>query len=504
MSTENVRRPTLVAGATMLAVVLFAVNDASATYGLLVFLAAVGGGVLAVATGLATREEPLAVFAASVLAPAGGVVALAAAGLSAADFPLLADVLDPLVVVALAAAGFGATAAFTGGVGGGAVGRAFSVVVATTVLPFLATVAALVGRVQQDVGVLGELGSVVELVVDLVVSPTGTDVDVVVFVVLVAATARALAAGVAAAPLVELAPRDRRETVSRASRWAVAFCLSVWRLFALSWVVVFVAFVTGIAGRAVAQMPDGVVSLVGALASAGAVRVLVLTAIAVSLLVVVALRVARLATGDHRETLRRVAPAAGGGVLAVVVGVLFAGRVVAEVRRALPPQARANFEAVVATFGEPGLALVGLLAPLAALSALLLAFAGLGWLRAIPQRSAPAAVAAGALVVAAAAAGVQGAPREFVFALVAAGMVAWDVGEYGVGVAAELERHAPTARAEVVHVAAAVVVGVVAYYVAMLVGGVAAGLQTPDAGAALVALVAAGVGLAALVGALAE
>ncbi|MCG1003525.1 MULTISPECIES: hypothetical protein [Halobacterium] len=504
MSTETARRPTLVAGAAMLAVVVFAVNDARATYGLLAFAAAAGGGLLAVATGLATREEPLAVFAASVLAPVGGVTVLAAAGLSAADLPLLADVLDPVVVLAFGAAGFGATAAFTGGVGGGAVGRAFSVVVATTVLPFLATVAALVGRVQQNVGVLGELGDVAGALIGLVHSPTGGSVDVVVFFVLVAATARALAAGVAAAPLVEFAPRDRRESVSRASRSVVVACLSVWRLFVLSWAVVFVAFVSGLAERAVAQMPDAVVSLVGALASAGVVRTLLLATAAVSVFVVAVLRVARLATGDHRESLRRVAPAAGGGVLAVVVGVLFAGRIVAELRRALPQQARASFEGVVATFGEPALALVSLLAPLAALAGLLLAFAGLGWIRAIPQRSAPAAVAAGALVVAAAAAGTQGAPREFVFALVAAGMVAWDVGEYGVGLTAGLQRHAPTARAEVVHVAAAVAVGVLAYYAAMLVGGVAAGFQTPDASAALVALVAAGVGLAVLVGALAE
>jgi len=504
MSTETVRRPTLVAGAATLAVVLFAVNDARALYGLLALAAAAGGGLLAVATGLAPREEPLAVFASSVLAPVGGVVVLAAAGLSAADFPLLADVLDPVVVAALAAAGFGATAAFTGGVGGGAVGRAFSVVVATTILPFVAVVVALTGRVQRDVGVLGEFGDAVGALAALVYSPTGTAVDVVVFFVLVAATARALAAGVTAAPLVELAPRGRRETVSRATQFVVAACLSVWRLFALSWAVVFVAFAAGIAERAVAQMPAALVRLVGALAASGVARALMLAAIAASLLVVGALRVARLATGDHRESLRRVAPAAGGGVLAVVVGVFVAGRVVAAVRRALPQQARANFDPVVATFGEPALALVGLLAPLAALSGLLLAFAGLGWLRVIPQRSAPAAVAAGGLVVAAAAAGMQGAPRGFVFALVAAGMVAWDAGEYGVGLAAELQRRAPTARAEVVHVAAAVAVGALAYYGAGLVADATAGIQPPDASAALVALVAAGIGLAALVGALAE
>ncbi|NIC00513.1 hypothetical protein [Halobacterium sp. R2-5] len=504
MSAATVRRPTLVAGLAMVAVVAFAVNDARASYGSLAFLAAAGGGVLAVATGLASREEPIAVFAASVLAPAGGVAVLAAAGLSAADFPLLADVLDPAVVVAIAAAGFGATAAFTGGVGGGAIGRAFSVVVVTTVLPFLGAVVAIVGRVRSDAGILGELGDVAGALVGLATTPTGSDVDVVVFFVLVAATARALAAGVEAAPVVELAPRDERAAVSRATRYAVVVCLSVWRLFALSWAVVFVAYAAGIADRVLSGVPDGLVSLVGAVASSGAVRTLLLAAIAVSVLVVSVLWLARLATGDHRESLRRVAPAVGGGVLAVVVGVVFAERVVAEARAALPEQAHSSFDGVVATFGEPALALAGLLAPLAALSALLLAFAGLGWVRAIPQRSAPAAVAAGALVVAAAAAGMQDAPREFVFALVAAGMVAWDVGEYGVGLAAELDRRAPTVRAEVVHVGAAVAVGVVAYYAAMLVDGVAAGMRVANVGVALVALVAAGVGLAALVGALAE
>ncbi|MFB6269199.1 MAG: hypothetical protein ABEH83_04590, partial [Halobacterium sp.] len=407
MNAERVRRPTLVAGAAMLAVVAFATNDASATYGTLAFLAAAGGALLAVATGLATRAEPLAVFAASVVAPAGGVLVLAATGLSVADFPLLAGVLDPVVLLGVAGAGFGAVAAFTGGVGGGAVGRAFSVVVATTALPFLATIAAVFGRLQGESGVLGDFADVATVLGGLVVTPTGSPVDVVVFWVVVAAAARALAAGVKAAPLVELAPRHRRETVARASRYAVAVCLSVWRLCALTWAVVFLAFVTGVADAAVDQAPGALVSLVGALASSGAVRAFVLTTIAASVLVVAALRVGRLLTGDHRDSLRRVAPTAGGGVLAVAVGVLFADRVVAEARRALPEQAHTAFDNVVGVFGEPALALAGLLAPLAGLATLLLVFAGLGRLRAVPQRGAPAAVAAAGLVLAAAAAGIQ-------------------------------------------------------------------------------------------------
>lgn len=504
MSTERVRRPTLVAGLAMLGVVAFAANDARVTYGSLALLATAGGGLLAVSTGLATRDEPLAVFGASVLAPAGGVLVLAAAGLSVADFPLLDGVLDPFVVLGIAAAGFGAVAAFTGGVGGGAVGRAFSVVVATTVLPFLAIVAALVGRLQDETGLLGEFGDVFGVLWHLVVTPTGDAIDVVVFVVVVAATARALAAGVDAAPLVELAPRQRRDQVAGVSRYAVAVCLSVWRLLVLGWAVVFLGFVTGIAESAVSSIPDGVVSLVGALASAGAVRVLLLATIGCSLLVFAALRVGRLLTGNHRDSLRRVAPTAGGGVLSVVVGIVFADRIVAQAHRSLPEQAHAAFENVVSVVGEPALALAGLLAPLAGLAGLLFVFAGLGRLRAVPQRGAPAAVAAAGLVLAAAFAGIQGAPREFVFALVAAGMVVWDVGEYGVGLAAELSRRAPTARAELVHVAVSVAVGVGAYYTALVVHDLAVGFRTPSTTAALVVLVAGGVGLAAIVGALAE
>jgi hypothetical protein len=504
MSATTVRRPTAIAGIVMLAVVAFAVNDASATYGTLAFLAAGGGGVLAVSTGLATRDEPLAVFLASVLAPAGGAAVLAAAAVSVADFPLLNGVLDPLVLVGVAVAGFGAAAAFTGGVGGGAIGRAFSVVVATTALPFLATVAALVGALEAGSGLPGRLLDLGGVLGHLLVSPTGDAIDVVVIFVLVAAASRALASGVDAAPVVELAPRHRREDAARAAQYVVAASLSVWRLFALGWAFVFVAFLTGFARTAVTRVPDGIVSLVGSLASSGPLRLLLLGTTAVSVLVVVSLQAARLVTGDHRESLRRVAPTAGGGVLSVVVGVVFASHVVGAVRESLPEQARPGLETVVSTVGEPALALAGLLAPLAGLATLLLLFAGLGRLRAVPQRGAPAAVAAAGLVLAAAVAGIQNASPGFVFGLVAAGMVVWDVGEYGVGLAAELERRAPTARAELVHVAATVAVGVFAYYAALFVDGYARGFGTPTTTAALVALVAAGVGLAALVGALAE
>ncbi|WP_336037953.1 DUF7519 family protein [Halobacterium yunchengense] len=504
MSAATVRRPTLLSGAALVAVVAFAANDATAAYGGLALVAAVGGGLLAVSTGLATRDEPAAVFAASVLAPAGGAAVFAAMGLSVADFPLLEGVLDPVVLLGVAAGGFGAAAAFTGGVGGGAVGRAFSVVVATTVLPFLAAVAALVSQLGAGTGLLGRVPGVARLLADLVVSPTGGPVDVVVFVVVIAATARALAAGVDAAPLVELAPREHRLRVARASRYAVAVCLSVWRLAALSWTLVFVGFVAGLSRSVVEGVPDPLVALVGALASSGPVRVLALAAIAASVLVVVALKSARLVAGDHRESLRRVAPTAAGGVLAVAFGVAFADRVVARARRALPETARPALDDAAAAFGDPVLALAGLLAPLAGLAALLLLFAGLGRLRAVPQRGAPAAVAAAGLVLAAAAAGVQDAPREFVFGLVAAGMVAWDVGEYGVGLAAELDRGAPTTRAELVHAAAAVGVGALAYYGALFVHDLTRGAAAPSTGAALAVLVAGGVGLAALVGALAE
>ncbi|WP_232701748.1 DUF7519 family protein [Halobacterium wangiae] len=500
-TSTTVRRPTLVAGLAVLAVVAYAVDDASFTYGNLAVVAAVGGAVLAVSTGLASREEPLAVFGASVLAPVGGVAVLAAMALSLSDLPLLDGLLDPFVLLALAAAGFGAVAAFTSGVGGGAVGRAFSVVVATTALPGLAAVGAIFLELDAQTGFIAGLAGGIA---DIAVTPTGRPIDVVVFFVLLAVTARALAAAADAAPLVELAPRHRRDAVARTTRWLVVVCLSIWRLFAVAWVAAFVALVTGAGQSMVAQVPSTIVSVVGTLASAEPLRPLMFATIAVSLLSYAGLRLARLATGDHRESLRRVAPTVGGGVLAVAVGVVYAAQLVDAARESTPEQALPLLENAVRVFGEPALALAALVLPLVGLAGLLLAFAALGRLRAVPQRGTPAAVAAAGLVLAGAVAGVQNASPGFVFGLVAAGMVAWDTGEYGVGLAAELDRRAPTARVELVHVAASVVVGVLAYHGANALYGATAGSSVPTTPAALAALVAAGVGLAALVAALAD
>jgi hypothetical protein len=504
MTRDPVRRPSTVAGVVALAVVAFVVNDASVTYGTLAFGAAAGGGVLAVATGLAAREEPLAVFAASVLAPVGGTAVLAVAVVSAADLPVLEGLLDPFVLVALAVAAFGAVAAFTGGVGGGAVGRAFSVVAATVVMPVIVGVLAVAARVGATSGVVDGLPSVVGGILGLVVSPTGSTIDVVVFFVVLAGSARALAAGVSAAPIVELAPRSRRGGAERASDLAVVACLSVWRLFAVGWLVAFGALVVGIGPRLVAGVPEPLVSLVGALASSGAVRIALLALAALSLGVYGALRVGRLATGGQRDTLRRVAPTAGGGVLAATVGFALSGRLVRTATDTVPSQVAGVVARAADVFGAPALALTALVVPMIVLAGSLLAFAALGRLRAIPQRGAPAAVASGGLVLAAAFAGIQGASPGFVFGLVVAAMVAWDVGEYGVGIAAEVGRRAPTARVELVHGAASVGVGVVAYYGARQLYGLTAGLSAPNAAGGLVAFAAAGVGVAALVAALAD
>jgi len=500
---EPVRRPTLVAGVVVvLAVVAVAADDATATYGVLAPAAAAGGAVLAAATGLAGRDEPVAVLAASLLAPAGGAAVLAAAGLSLADPPLLDGLLDPVVVLGLAAAGFGAAAAFTGGVGGGAVGRAFSVVSATTVLPVLAAVGAAGSRFGRQSGLLGEFGGLAGTLAGVAVTPTGTDLDVVAFLVVLAVTTRALAAGVDAAPVVALAPRDHRDAAARATRTAVVGCLSVWRLAALGWPVAAVVALGGFAGAVTGPLPDPLVAAAGALASSGPLRWAMFAAVAVSLAVYAVLRVGRLATGDHRGSLQRVAPTVGGGLLAAAVGVAFADRLVAAARATAPEPGPSLVENAVEIVGAPALALAALVVPLLALAGLLVAFAALGRLRLVPQRAAPAAVAAAGLVLAAAAAGVQGARPGFVFALVAAGMVAWDVGEHGVGLAAELGRRAPTARVELVHVAASVGVGLLSYYGAGWLYGATAGFGAADRTGAFVALAAAAVALAALVAAL--
>jgi hypothetical protein len=101
----------------------------------------------------------------------------------------------------------------------------------------------------------------------------------------------------------------------------------------------------------------------------------------------------------------------------------------------------------------------------------------------VPERAGPSAFAAAGLVAIGIGAGLAGFQSVFVFAAVAGGLVAWDVGTYGLGLTAELGHIPLTRRLELYHGVVAVGVGILGVGLLTLVDfarrSVAAGVGTP-------------------------
>lgn len=107
-----------------------------------------------------------------------------------------------------------------------------------------------------------------------------------------------------------------------------------------------------------------------------------------------------------------------------------------------------------------GLLLVTPLLPIfiyVVLAALLVGF----YVGIVPERAGPAALSAAGLVAIGLGAALSGYPSLFVFGAVAGGLVAWDVGTFGLGVTAELGHIPETRRLELYHGVFAVGVGLV-------------------------------------------
>jgi len=101
-----------------------------------------------------------------------------------------------------------------------------------------------------------------------------------------------------------------------------------------------------------------------------------------------------------------------------------------------------------------------ILLPLAVYLVLVLALGALKF-GLLPERAAPAALTAAGLICASIGAAQADLPALLVFAGVAGGLVAWDVGTYGLGLTAELGHRPETRRLELYHGVFAVGVGVV-------------------------------------------
>lgn len=238
-------------------------------------------------------------------------------------------------------------------------------------------------------------------------------------------------------PAVQLAPEDRRDRTSERYGWLkrrlLLAAILPWPVLAL----LVVLSVTGVLGALVAP----VAPVIGALSSLGTAVLTVVTA--VSLLITVLVRGVRWAVSGMRNDTTST----------TVVGALLAafGYVFVYLLAGI----------VLLLLGGP-FGIVAFLALLfvplfvyAALLCLLVAYVvGL-----VPSRAGPSALSAAGLVTMGLGGAVAGYPSLFVFGAVAAGLVTWDVGTFGLGVTAELGHRPETRRLELYHGVFAVGVG---------------------------------------------
>jgi hypothetical protein len=261
----------------------------------------------------------------------------------------------------------------------------------------------------------------------------------VAFAAVLAATLTSIWLALGTLPILQLAPRDRRDRIRRRlerARWLTARLAGV-------------AGATALVGLLAVGYRGGTLVLGGAdplgslfLALGSPVVLVALVAIGtVALLASAFARAVRLLTAHVDAGTERLVAAAGAAGLLLA---LYA----------------------TATVFLPGLidtVLLGavLLLPLLVLFLLGLVLAAVEF-GVVPDRAGGPAVAAAGLFGAAVGAGLADLPAPVVFAIVAGGLVVWDVSTYGLGVTAELGHLPETRRLELFHGVIAVGVGVVA------------------------------------------
>ncbi len=183
-----------------------------------------------------------------------------------------------------------------------------------------------------------------------------------------------------------------------------------------------------------------------------------------------------------------VAPAVGGGAVALVLGWLLSGTVAA-VDPAAGLEGRVPVSVVELVASVPSFALAtGVLAVgLSSLASVSITVATLRGLRILPARAIGAALAAGAVFVLAFGLAVVG-QVELSILTGAAGFVIWDVGEYGDSVRRELGPNTDTFRAELVHLGGSLLSGIVVAIGTIALWWLVADVAVTDSTTAAVAL----------------
>jgi hypothetical protein len=295
-------------------------------------------------------------------------------------------------------------------------------------------------------------------------------------------------------PIPALVTRERRSEVrDRVERLQRGLLYAGAALAGVGAVATFV--VPSVWATVVRSMPGAVSLAVGAIATAGALRIALLGAIGVSTGLVCLVSVLRRLRTESVRWLLRLGAHGTGGALAVgvllfggpsgTIGVLYAiyGRYDAETETEV-------LESLVAEFGALPMAVGILTVACLAVTLLVLLACLLGYLAVLPTRTAGVVLAAGGLVGASVVAGELVGRSVLLFGVVGAAIVLWDVGTYGQRLRLELRRG--NRRLEFLHVGTALLVAgcsVASVYGAVLV------TETLDPGGTAAAAVAALVGV---------
>jgi hypothetical protein len=283
-------------------------------------------------------------------------------------------------------------------------------------------------------------------------------------------------------PLVQLAPRDRRTTVSKLRSRGLLAVGMVAAGSTVGWIAVALLEATGVMADLYRTVP-----LLEPLLSLTATPLVRVPAVVVGIAAVVAVvfgGLLRLATSDLSDGFARaIAPMVSvlgllGIPVPLLVGLLF--RITTS-----PPEEAVGWllvglgAFVAITFVAGLFMLVFTLGPL------------VGWLGLLPERAGPGALAGFGLLVASAGAAVASLPAWLVFAGVAGAVVVWDAAEFGAGLTVELGHLPATRRIELLHAVGSLAVGVAAVAIVVVLDwllGALVTVSTPAPGAVVLAV----------------
>ncbi|WP_121821812.1 DUF7519 family protein [Halostella salina] len=419
--------------------------------------------VVAAALSLLNDDEPEALAIGSLLLVPAGALLVGDLVAMASGPPVRA-----VRAVALLVAAGGLAALWTGVVGNRSLTTAVSRFAYSVVPLSLAAVLSMTS-------VLGALETaalgrpVLGALWDALVSPEGSAVRVADFLLLLGLACLAVRAALDRLPVVELAPerdRDRRARQAATARRVLT------RTAGASLPLGVVVGVVLLAG----PLPSGGVALsvleaATGIATAGVFRTLLVAATVGGVVAAVAAElVLRVRDAAAADIAPRVVPAAAG--VAVVLGVLvFTGPVIERVRARTPVAVLPTLERLIEVAGRSAVALLAVAASVVLFTLLVGAVVALGRAGFLTDRVAPVSLASGGLFAGALVTGIIGDGGIALYVGVAAATVAWDAGEYGVGLTEELSRRAWSHQGELVHAMASLAVAAAGVLAAVALEG---------------------------------